>query len=50
LHELARDGALRRTLGDAGRRQVARDFAVSAMLHALHETYEGACRAVGRAA
>jgi glycosyltransferase involved in cell wall biosynthesis len=50
LHELARDRGLRRMLGEAGRRHVARDFGVSAMLQALHETYEGACRAVGRAA
>ena len=50
LGELARDHGLRRTLGDAGRRRVAREFGVAAMLAALHETYEGACRAVGRAA
>ena len=50
LADLARDRALRRTLGEAGRRRIARDFGVAAMLDALHETYEGACRAVGRAA
>jgi L-malate glycosyltransferase len=50
LGELARDHGLRRTLGDAGRRRVAREFGVAAMLAALHETYEGACRAIGRAA
>ena len=50
LGELGRDGNLRRTLGDAGRERVARDYGVPAMLRALHETYEATCRAVGRAA
>src|SRR5207249_11804958 len=45
LTELARDGTLRHALGDEGRRRVARDYGVPAMLQALHETYEGACRA-----
>ena len=50
LDELGRDGTLRRALGDAGRQRVARDYGVPAMLRALHDTYETACRAVGRAA
>ena len=45
LTELGRDGALRRVLGEEGRRRVARDYGVPAMLKALHETYEAACRA-----
>ena len=39
LGQLARDGALRQALGEAGRARVDREFGVPAMLHALHAAY-----------
>ena len=50
LRELARDGALRRALGEESRARVAREFGVSGMLHGLHEIYEAACRTAGKVA
>jgi glycosyltransferase involved in cell wall biosynthesis len=46
LDQVARDPALRRALGEAGRARVAREFGVPAMLRALHGAYEEAsdCR------
>jgi glycosyltransferase involved in cell wall biosynthesis len=42
LDAMARDAALRRALGDAGRARIAREFGVPAMLRALHAAYEEA--------
>lgn len=44
LREMARDANLRHTLGTCGRARIARHYGVAAMMSALHETYEAACR------
>ncbi len=42
IDAMARDAALRRAFGDAGRARIAREFGVPAMLRALHAAYEEA--------
>ena len=43
LRRTARDGDMRRALGEAARSRAAREFGVGGMMEALHEAYEEAC-------
>ena len=43
LRRLALDGETRRTVGEAARSRVAREFGVGRMIDALHEAYAEAC-------
>jgi glycosyltransferase involved in cell wall biosynthesis len=50
MRTVCEDAALRRSLGEAGRRRVAREFDQGRMIATLEATYEEACRGVRPAA